>query len=224
MSATAYPHLFQPLDLGFTTLKNRILMGSMHLGLEEMPDGSARMAAFYAERARGGVGLIVTGGIAPNKAGAASPHAAVLDSEQALPGHQLITRAVHEAGGKICMQILHTGRYAYHPGLIAPSAIQAPINHFVPHAVTAEEIEQQLADFVHCAALAQQAGYDGVEIMASEGYFLNQFIAARTNHRDDAWGGSYAHRMRLPVEVVRRMRERTGADFILIFRLSMLDL
>ncbi len=224
MTNTAYPHLFEPLDLGFTTLPNRILMGSMHLGLEELPQGFERMAAFYAERARAGVALIVTGGISPNRAGAVHAHAATLTRAEQLPAHQHLTQAVHEAGGKICLQILHSGRYAFNDKLVAPSALQAPINPFTPHALSSEEIPQQLDDFVNCAALAQQAGYDGVEVMASEGYFLNEFIALQTNQRDDAWGGDYAKRIRLPVDVVQRIRERVGSDFIIIFRLSMLDM
>ncbi len=223
-SSTDYPHIFQPLDLGFTTLKNRVLMGSMHLGLEELPGGFERMAAFYAERARGGVALIVTGGIGPNREGAVHASAAILAEKSQLADHRLITDAVHAEGGKICMQILHTGRYAFNDKLIAPSAIKAPINPYTPRAVTAEGVQQQIDDFVNCAALAQQAGYDGVEIMASEGYFLNQFIVSRTNQREDEWGGDYSHRMRLPVEVVRRVRARVGTEFIIIFRLSMLDL
>jgi len=224
MTTSQYPQLLQPLDLGFTTLKNRVLMGSMHLGLEEQKGGFERMAAFYAERARGGVALIVTGGIGPNKVGAVHSHAATLEDEVHVPQHKMVTDAVHDAGGKICMQILHTGRYAYNDKLIAPSAIQAPINMFTPHEVSDEEIQQQITDFVNCAALAQQAGYDGVEIMASEGYFLNQFIVKHTNHRDDEWGGDYDNRIRLPIEIVERVREKVGSDFIIIFRLSMLDL
>lgn len=219
-----YPHLLAPLDLGFTQLKNRVLMGSMHLGLEEAPNGFERMAAFYAERARGGVGLIVTGGIGPNKAGAVHAHAAQMATEQDVANHRIVTSAVHAADSKICMQILHTGRYAYNPQPLAPSALQAPINPFPPKALSEEEIEQQLDDFVRCATLAQQAGYDGVEIMGSEGYLLNQFIAARTNHRDDEWGGDYAQRIRFPLEVVRRVRAAVGEQFIIIYRLSMLDL
>ncbi len=219
-----YPYIFRPLDLGFTTLKNRVLMGSMHLGLEELPGGFEKMAVFYAERARGGVALIVTGGISPNKEGAAHASAATLMDESQLPNHQLVTKAVHDEGGKICMQILHTGRYAFNDKLIAPSAIKSPINPFTPRAVTAEEVQQQINDFVNCAALAQKAGYDGVEVMASEGYFLNQFIVSQTNQRDDEWGGEYSHRMRLPVEIVCRIREKVGDEFIIIFRLSMLDL
>ncbi|MEX8191510.1 oxidoreductase [Comamonas guangdongensis] len=221
---THYPHLNAPLDLGFTTLRNRVLMGSMHVGLEEVPNGFERMAAFYAERARGEVGLIVTGGIAPNKVGRPMPGGAMLASEKEAEQHRAITRAVHAEGGKIAMQILHFGRYAFHPQLVAPSALQAPINAFRPHALTPEEVEQTIGDFVHCAALARFAGYDGVEIMGSEGYLINEFIAARTNHRDDIWGGSYANRKRFPVEIVRRVRERVGPDFIIIYRLSMLDL
>lgn len=223
-SSTGYPHLLAPLDLGFTTLKNRVLMGSMHLGLEEAPNGFERMAAFYAERVRGGVGLIVTGGISPNPEGVVHSGGAQMATEQDVENHRLVTERVHGEGGKICMQILHTGRYAYNPKLIAPSALQAPINPFPPHEVTVEEIEQQIEDFAHCAGLAQQAGYDGVEVMGSEGYFINQFIARRTNHRDDEWGGDYDNRIRFAVEVVKRIRQRVGTDFIIIFRLSMLDL
>ncbi len=224
MSETAYPHMFEPLDLGFTTLKNRVLMGSMHTGLEEAPDGHARMAAYFAERARGGVGLIVSGGIGPNEEGSTHNNTKHLFSDKDVADHKLITDAVHEEDGKICMQILHTGRYAYSPNLVAPSAVQAPINPFVPKALDKEGIHKQIDDFVFAATQAQRAGYDGVEIMGSEGYFLNQFIAARTNKRDDEWGGDYANRIRLPIEVVRRVREATGENFIIIFRLSMLDL
>ena len=220
----AYPLLNRPLDLGFTTLRNRVLMGSMHLGLEEVPGGFQRMAAFYAERARGEVGLIVTGGIAPNLKGRPAPVGAVLATEEEADHHRIVTEAVHAEGGKIAMQILHFGRYSYQPDLVAPSALKAPINPFVPHALTSEEVEETIADFVQCAALARHAGYDGVEIMGSEGYLINEFIAARTNQRDDEWGGDYARRMRFPVEIVRRVRERVGPDFIIIYRLSMLDL
>ena len=219
-----YPKLLEPLNLGFTTLRNRVLMGSMHTGLEEAPDGHQRMAAFFAERARGGVGLIVTGGFGPNKRAATHEHTKMLWTEADCADHRLITDAVHAEGGKICMQILHTGRYAFNENPIAPSAIQAPINMFKPSAATEDEIEQQIEDFVRTAVLAQKAGYDGVEIMGSEGYFLNQFLAQRTNQRDDDWGGSYQNRMRLPVEVVRRTREAVGREFIIIYRLSMLDL
>ncbi|AUN32759.1 NADPH-dependent 2,4-dienoyl-CoA reductase [Niveispirillum cyanobacteriorum] len=221
---TAYPHLLQALDLGFTSLRNRVLMGSMHVGLEEAPNGFERMAAFYAERARGEVGLIVTGGIAPNERGRPAPFGAVLATEEEAAHHRIVTDAVHQEGGKIAMQILHFGRYSYQKDLVAPSAIKAPINHFVPHALTSEEVEETIADFVRCAALAQLAGYDGVEVMGSEGYLINEFIAPRTNHRDDEWGGSYENRIRLPVEIVRRIRAKVGPNFIIIYRLSMLDL
>lgn len=221
---THYPHLNAELDLGFTTLRNRVLMGSMHVGLEEAPNGFERMAAFYAERARGEVGLIVTGGIAPNERGRPMKGGAMMVNEHEADQHRIVTQAVHAEGGKIAMQILHFGRYAYQPGLVAPSALQAPINPFVPHALTGDEVEQTIEDFVRCAALARHAGYDGVEIMGSEGYLINEFIAARTNHRDDKWGGSYAGRMRFAVEIVRRTRQRLGRDFIIIYRLSMLDL
>ncbi len=223
-ASTPYPQLLQPLELGFTRLKNRVLMGSMHLGLEELPGGFERMAAFYSERARGGVGLIVTGGIGPNQEGGVHAGAATLTSESQLPGHRLVTQAVHDAGGKICMQILHTGRYAFSDRLIAPSALRAPINQFVPRAISSDEVERQIEDFVNCAALAQQAGYDGVEVMASEGYFLNEFLVTETNQREDKWGGDYDNRMRMPVEVVRRIRQRVGEALIIIFRLSMLDM
>jgi 2,4-dienoyl-CoA reductase (NADPH2) len=216
--------LLQPLDLGFTTLPNRVIMGSMHVGLEEVKDGFARMAAFYAERARGGVGLIVTGGIAPNDRGRPMPGGARLTNEAEAEKHKPVTDAVHQAGGRIAMQILHFGRYAYHQDLVAPSALQAPINAMKPRALSSEEVHQTIDDFVRCAALAQSAGYDGVEIMGSEGYLLNEFIAARTNQRDDEWGGSYANRIRFPLEIVRRTREKVGVNFIIIYRLSMLDL
>ncbi|NMT63358.1 NADPH-dependent 2,4-dienoyl-CoA reductase [Marinobacter orientalis] len=221
---TRYPNLLEPLDLGFTRLRNRTLMGSMHTGLEEAKNGFERLAAFYSERARGGAGLIVTGGISPNVEGAVFQHAAKMSTQEEADRHRVITRAVHEADGKICMQILHAGRYAYHPELVAPSAIQAPINPLKPKALDEAGIEKQIEDYVNCAALAREAGYDGVEIMGSEGYFINQFIVAHTNHRTDQWGGSYENRIRLPVEVVRRIRQRVGSDFILIYRLSMLDL
>jgi len=221
---STYPHLLSPLDLGFTTLPNRVLMGSMHVGLEEAKDGFARMAAFYAERAAGGVGLIVTGGIAPNDRARPMPGGARLTTEEEAAKHKVVTQAVHAAGGKIAMQILHFGRYAYHPDLVAPSALQAPINPFRPNPLSSDEVVQTIDDFVRCAALAQSAGYDGVEIMGSEGYLLNEFVAARTNQRDDEWGGAYENRIRFPVEIVRRTRERVGKNFIIIYRLSMLDL
>ena len=219
-----YPNLLSPLDLGFTTLKNRVLMGSMHIGLEEVPGGYDRMAAFYAERAAGGVGLIVTGGIAPNDAGVTFAGGSKLDTLEEAEKHKVITQAVHDAGGKIAMQILHTGRYSYQAENVAPSAIQAPINPTKPHALTSAEVNQTIADFANCAKLAQHAGYDGVEIMGSEGYLINEFIAARTNHRDDEWGGSYQNRIRLPIEIVKRTRQEVGENFIIIYRLSMLDL
>ena len=219
-----YPNLLKPLDLGFTTLRNRTLMGSMHTGLEEVKNGFERLAAFYAERARGGVGLIVTGGIGPNTEGAVFQHAAKMNTEEESDKHKVITKAVHDEGGKICMQILHAGRYAYSPELVAPSAIQAPINPFKPRELDEAGIQKQIEDYVNCAALAQRAGYDGVEIMGSEGYFINQFIVAHTNHRTDQWGGSYENRIRLPLEIVRRVRERVGENFIIVYRLSMLDL
>lgn len=219
-----YPHLLAPLDLGFTTLKNRVLMGSMHTGLEEHPNGSARLAAFYAERARAGVGLIVTGGISPNQHGVVHAGASIFDHENQIPHHKIITDAVHQAGGKIAMQILHTGRYSYQPQPHAPSAIQAPINPYPPIEMTEDMIQQTLSDFAQCARLAQHAGYDGVEIMGSEGYLINQFLAARTNQRNDEWGGDFMRRMRFAVECVRRVRAAVGREFIIIYRLSMLDL
>ncbi|MDO3722738.1 NADPH-dependent 2,4-dienoyl-CoA reductase [Marinobacter sp. chi1] len=219
-----YPNLLKPLDLGFTTLRNRTLMGSMHTGLEEARNGFERLATFYAERARGGAGLIVTGGIAPNVEGGVFQHAAKMTTDDEVQKHKIITQAVHEADGKICMQILHAGRYAYSPELVAPSAIQAPINPFKPKELDEEGIEKQIQDYVTCAALAQKAGYDGVEIMGSEGYFINQFIVSHTNQRTDRWGGSYENRIRLPLEIVRRVREEVGENFILVYRLSMLDL
>jgi 2,4-dienoyl-CoA reductase (NADPH2) len=221
---TEYPHLLSPLDLGFTTLPNRVLMGSMHVGLEEAENGFARMAEFYATRARGGVGLMVTGGIAPNEAGRPWGGGAKLTTEEEAAEHAVVTAAVHREGSRIAMQILHFGRYAHHPDLVAPTAIQAPISGFVPRELTDDEVEQTIEDFVRAAGLAQRAGYDGVEIMGSEGYLINEFIAAATNHRTDRWGGEYANRIRFAVEIVRRVRDRVGPDFILIYRLSMLDL
>ena len=224
MTASHYPHLLAPLDLGFTTLRNRTLMGSMHTGLEEQPGGFERMAAYFAERAKGGVGLMVTGGIAPNDEGGVYSGAAKLSTAEEAEKHVVVTQAVHAEGGKICLQILHAGRYAYSPRQVAPSAIQAPINPFTPKELDEAGIEKQISDFVTCAQLAQSAGYDGVEIMGSEGYLINQFLAAQTNHRTDRWGGSYENRMRLPLEIVRRTREAVGPNFIIIYRLSMLDL
>ncbi|MFF9150579.1 FAD-dependent oxidoreductase [Streptomyces sp. NPDC014861] len=223
-ATTPYPHLLSPLDLGFTTLPNRVIMGSMHVGLEETEHGFERMAAFYAERARGGVGLIVTGGIAPNEAGRPWDGGAKLATAEEVAEHRLITGAVHAEGGRIAMQILHFGRYAYHPALVAPSAIQAPISPFVPNELTDAEVERTVEDYARCAELAKEAGYDGVEVMGSEGYLINEFIAAATNHRTDRWGGSYENRVRFPLEIVRRIRERVGTDFIVVYRLSMLDL
>jgi len=219
-----YPHLLAPLDLGFTTLRNRTLMGSMHTGLEERPHGFERMAAYFAERARGGVGLIVTGGIGPNEEGSVAHGAAKMSTPEEAEHHKVVTQAVHEAGGKICMQILHAGRYAYSPKQVSASAVKAPINPFTPKELDEEGIEKQIQDFVTCSQLAQSAGYDGVEIMGSEGYFINQFLVKHVNQRTDRWGGSYENRMRLPVEIVRRVREGVGANFIIIYRLSMLDL
>lgn len=221
---SAYPHLLKPLDLGFTTLKNRVLMGSMHIGLEEAPQGYERMAAFYAERAKGDVGLIVTGGVSPNDDGVVFSHGTKLDTVEEAEKHKVITQAVHEAGGKIAMQILHTGRYSYQANNVAPSAIQAPINPIKPKALSSAEVQQTIDDFANCAKLAQYAGYDGVEIMGSEGYLINEFIAARTNHRNDEWGGSYENRIRFPIEIVKRTRALVGENFIIIYRLSMLDL
>ncbi|WP_180173506.1 NADPH-dependent 2,4-dienoyl-CoA reductase [Acinetobacter sp. YH12029] len=219
-----YPNLLAPLDLGFTMLKNRVLMGSMHIGLEEAPGGYERMAAFYAERAKGGVGLIVTGGISPNDDGVTFAGGSKLDSLEEAEKHKVITQAVHDAGGKIAMQILHTGRYSYQANNVAPSSIQAPINPVKPQALSTADVERTINDFAKCAQLAQTAGYDGVEVMGSEGYLINEFIAARTNHRDDEWGGSYENRIRFPIEIVRRTRELVGENFIIIYRLSMLDL
>ena len=219
-----YKHIFEPLDLGFTTLKNRILMGSMHTGLEEEKNGIERIAAYYAERAKGGVGLIVTGGISPNIQGWTGPFASRMSKESHALEHQKITEAVHREGGKICMQILHSGRYGYHPLNVAPSKIKAPINPFKPFKLSQSGIKRTIRDFVNSAELSKLAGYDGVEIMGSEGYLINQFIAKRTNKRTDAWGGIYENRMRLPIEIVKQIRESVGPNFIIIYRLSMLDL
>jgi 2,4-dienoyl-CoA reductase (NADPH2) len=219
-----YPHLLEPLDLGYVKLRNRVLMGSMHTGLEDDPKKFPRLEAYFAERARGGVGLIVTGGFAPNIEGWASPFSGRLTTRAAASKHKPITAAVHAEGGHIALQILHTGRYGYHPLAVAPSRLKSPISPFTPRALSERGIERQIRAFVRCASLAREAGYDGVEIMGSEGYFINQFVAAHTNRRSDGWGGSFANRMRLPVEIVRRTREAVGPDFILVYRLSMLDL
>ena len=224
MKQHPYPHLFEPLNLGFTTLKNRTIMGSMHTGLEEAPDGFERLAAYFAERAAGEVGLIVTGGFSPNVEGCVADHAAQLSTPEAVDPHRKITSAVHQNGGKIALHILHTGRYGFHKRLVSASPLQAPINIFKPKELTEDEILRQIEDFSHCAGLARQAGYDGVEIMGSEGYLINQFIAPATNQRTDRWGGTYENRIRFPLEIVRQIRKRVGTDFILIYRLSMLDL
>ena len=223
MSQTLYPHLLEPLDLGFTTLKNRVLMGSMHTGLE---DGNkhGRLAAYFAERARGDVGLIVTGGYAPNRAGWVKPFAGKLSTRREAARHRQVTNAVHAEGGKIAMQILHAGRYAYHPFSVAPSRLRSPITPFTPRELSTAGVEKQIRDFVRCATLAREAGYDGVEVMGSEGYFINEFLVTHTNQRTDRWGGDYAQRMRLPVEIIERTREAVGKDFIIIYRLSMIDL
>lgn len=219
-----YPHLLEPLDLGHITLKNRVLMGSMHVGLEEEKGGFDKFAAYFAARARGGVGLIVTGGISPNLAGQLKPFAATLSTRRAARRHRQVTDAVHAEGGRIALQILHAGRYGYTPLCVAPSRIKSPISMFTPWTLSPRGVERTIRSFVRCAELAREAGYDGVEVMGSEGYLINQFIAKRTNHRTDAWGGAYENRIRFPVEIVRRMREAVGPDFLIIYRLSMLDL
>ena len=221
---TAYPHLLAPLDLGFVTLPNRVLMGSMHTGLEDHARDYDKLAVYFAERARGGVGLMVTGGIAPSIAGWLKPFSGRLSMPWHVARHRKLTRAVHAEGGRICLQILHAGRYGYHPLSVAPSKIKSPITPFTPHALSGRGVERTIADFARCAALAREAGYDGVEVMGSEGYLINQFLAARSNRRRDRWGGSAENRMRFATEIVRRTRERVGRDFIIIYRLSMLDL
>lgn len=224
MSASKYPHLFQPLDLGFTTLKNRVIMGSMHTGLEEEKNGYDRMAAYFAERAKGDVGLMVTGGIAPNRQGWTAPFTSKITNKLEARKHKKITKAVHKAYGKICMQILHSGRYGYHPLAVAPSAIKSPISPFKPWKLTSYGVNRTVRHFVRAAKLAQFAKYDGVEIMGSEGYLINEFVSAKTNKRTDKWGGSFENRIQFPLEIIRRTREAVGENFILIFRLSMLDL
>jgi 2,4-dienoyl-CoA reductase (NADPH2) len=219
-----YPHLFAPLDLGFVTLPNRVLMGSMHTGLEDRARDFGKLAAYFAERARGGTGLLVTGGFAPNIAGWLKPFGSRLSMPWHVTRHRQVTRAVHAENGRICLQILHAGRYGYHPLTVAPSRIKSPITPFTPRALSSGGVERTIRDFVRCAQLAREAGYDGIEIMGSEGYLLNQFLVARTNRRTDAWGGSVANRQRLPLEIVRRTRAAVGRDFIIIYRLSMLDL
>lgn len=221
---TPYPHLLAPLDLGFLTLRNRVLMGSMHTGLEDRFWNYGKLAAYLGERARGGVALIVTGGYAPNRFGCLAPLASKLINRVEALKHRLVTRAVHDEGGRICLQILHAGRYSFHPLAVAPSAIRSPISPFKPRALTSREVRSTIDDFARCAVLAREAGYDGVEIMGSEGYLINQFIAPRTNHRTDEWGGSFENRIRFPVEIVRKTRQAVGSDFILVYRLSMLDL
>jgi 2,4-dienoyl-CoA reductase (NADPH2) len=220
----AYPHLLAPLDLGFTTLKNRVLMGSMHTGLEDKTDDIPRLAAYFAERARGDVALMVTGGYAPNIEGWLSPFGSRMATSSLAKKHRVITDTVHQEGGKIALQILHAGRYGYSPFSVAPSKLKSPITPFTPRELTTRGIERQIRAFVRCASLAREAGYDGVEIMGSEGYFINEFLVSYTNRRTDEWGGSYENRMRLPLEIVRRVREAVGKDFIIIFRLSMIDL
>jgi 2,4-dienoyl-CoA reductase (NADPH2) len=219
-----YDLLLTPLDLGFTTLKNRVIMGSMHTMLEEIPNGNVYAAQFYAERARGQVGLIITGGIAPSVEGGVAEGAAKLTTEEEAKHHEIITEAVHKEGGKICLQILHTGRYAYSKKLVAPSPIKAPINMFTPRELSHEDILQTIDDYINCAALAKKAGYDGVEVMGSEGYLINQFIVTHTNKRTDSWGGEYENRIQFPIKIVEGIREKVGTDFIIVYRLSMLDL
>jgi 2,4-dienoyl-CoA reductase (NADPH2) len=220
----SYPHLFSPITLAGVTLPNRVLMGSMHTGLEDKAAHFPRLAAYFAERARGGVGLMVTGGFAPNIEGWLSPFGSRLATHRAARDHRVITEAVHREGGLIALQILHSGRYGYQPLSVAPSRIRSPITPFTPRALSAAGVERQIRAFVRCATLAREAGYDGVEVMGSEGYFINQFLVTLTNKRDDRWGGPYEQRMQLPVEIVSRVREAVGKDFILIYRISLIDL
>ena len=221
---SSYPNLLAPLDVGFTTLRNRVLMGSMHTGLKDKAEHFPRLAAYFAERARGGVGLMVTGGYAPNIEGWLSPFGSRLATSSAAKKHRVVTEAVHAEGSKIALQILHAGRYGYSPLSVAPSRLKSPITPFTPRELSVRGIERQIRSFVRCAVLAREGGYDGVEIMGSEGYFINEFLTSYTNRRTDEWGGSYENRMRLPVEIVRRVREAVGPDFIIIFRLSLIDL
>src|SRR5687767_14707216 len=220
----AYPHLFQPLEVGGITLPNRIMMGSMHTGFEARPDGMERLAAFYAERARGGAALIVTGGFSPNDAGNLGPHRAEFSTREDAQAHRVIPRAVHEAGGRIALQLLHSGRYGFHERIVGPSALKSPINPHTPREMSAAEIEQTIADFAAATRLAREAGYAGVELMGSEGYLITQFLALRTNQRCDEWGGTLENRMRFVTEVVRRARAAAGRDFIIVYRISALDL
>ena len=220
----SFPHLLEPLDLGFTQLKNRVLMGSMHTGLEEEKGGFEKLAAFYKERALGGVGLIVTGGISPNLRGRLAPNACQLSFPWQVKKHTVVTKAVHDAGGKICMQLLHAGRYGYHPFSQAPSKIKSPITPFTPSKMSTRQVEGTIKDYATSAALAKKAGYDGVEVMGSEGYLINQFVSSRTNKRNDKWGGAFENRAQFPIEIVKQIRAKVGNDFIIIFRLSMLDL
>lgn len=219
-----YPKLFTPIEISGITLPNRAIMGSMHTGLEEAKGGFQKMAEYFAARARGGVGLMITGGVAPNRQGWVGPFSIKLTRRSEIKKHRIITDAVHKEGGRICMQILHAGRYGYHPLCVAPSAIKAPINRFKPRALSGRGVERTIKHFVRCAKLAKEAGYDGVEVMGSEGYLINEFISSKTNKRTDQWGGSYENRMRFPIEIVRRIREEVGENFILVYRLSMLDL
>ena len=224
MSNSPFPHLLSPLSLGFTEIRNRILMGSMHTGLEDRKKNYPKLAAYFAERARGGVGLMVTGGIAPNFEGWVSPFASKLTNRSEMVAHRLVTKAVHEEKGVICMQILHSGRYGYHPLNVAPSAIKSPISPFRPRGLSSWGVKKQISDFVRCAKLAQEAGYDGVEVMGSEGYLINEFLSNKTNLRKDQWGGPFENRIRFPVEIVGQIRTAVGPKFIIIYRLSMLDL
>ena len=219
-----YSHLFRPLDLGFTTLRNRIMMGSMHTGLEDRKKDYTKLATYFSERVKGGIGLIVTGGYAPCAAGRLTLNSSKLTNQWEAKSHQIVTSAVHAEGGKICLQILHAGRYAFHPFSVAPSSLKSPISPFKPRALSDKGVEKQIQSFVRCGLLAQSAGYDGIEIMGSEGYFINEFLASRTNKRTDRWGGVFENRMRLPTEIVQRLRDATGPDFIIIYRISILDL